>query len=180
MKQVLIHDIQPFVKEGAGISQWSLLTPSCVSSFHNAKERDKWHSRCRQKPIAFATYCMICRGIVQKPSPFSWVCDVYGSIRDMQILSRGRIFAQPPTPSRPPAAWLSSVPLSRIFCGKVFGQALSPIVSSKTDPSRRLDYTSDVCVDAYRTFSESRGDHFMHACLRRLNHYGNTIVSGAV
>ena len=82
-----IQCIHPFTKKRAGVANGSLFTPSCISSFHNAKERDEWHSRCSQKPIAFTTYCMICRGIVQKPSPFSWVCDVYGSIRGMQILS---------------------------------------------------------------------------------------------
>ena len=94
MKQALTHDIRPFAKEG-GVSQWFATHPFLRSSSHNAKERNKWHSRCRQQPIAFATYCMICRGLVQEPSPFSWVCDVYGSIWGMQILSLGRICPAP-------------------------------------------------------------------------------------
>ena len=44
----------------------------------------------------------------------------------MQIRSLGRIFAQRPTPLPADAAGLAWTPLSRIFCGKVFGQALSP------------------------------------------------------
>lgn len=87
-------------ERGCGASQWSLLTPSCVSSFHNAKERDNCHSRCRQKPIAFAMYCMICRGIVQKPSPFSWVCDVMGRFGACRYY-RSRFFPDPhPLPPR--------------------------------------------------------------------------------
>ena len=90
---------------------------------------------------------------------------------------RGSVFARTPPPSPPHAACLAVTPLLRFFVKSFLDKPSASIVRSKTVPSRRLDYTSDVCVDAYRTFSESRGDHFMHACLRRLNHYGNTIVS---
>lgn len=68
-------------------SQWRPNTRSRVIMFQNAKEPDERLSRCRHKPIAFATHCIICRGIVQKKSSFSWVCEVYGSIRGMQRLS---------------------------------------------------------------------------------------------
>ena len=73
-----------------------------------------------------SSICERCVSAGMKPSPFSWVCDVYGSIRGKQILSLGRIFTQRPTPSPADAAGLAYAQVSRIFCGKVFGQALCP------------------------------------------------------
>lgn len=101
------------------VSQLRYSPPSCVSSFHNAKERDKWHSRCRQKPIAFATYSMTCRGIVLESSLFSWDCDVYGSIRGMQILSL-QILPRPPPLTSAIGTRLASIPLSENFWRKIF------------------------------------------------------------
>ena len=76
-----------------------------------------------------------------------------------------RIFAQRPTRSPPNAAGLALIPLSRFFMKSFLDKPSAPNVSSKTGPLWSLAYTSDVCVDAYRTFSESRGDHVMHAAL---------------
>ena len=65
-------------------------------------------------------------GIEQKPSAFSLFCDVYGSIWSMQILSLGRIFAQPPRPSPADAAGVAYVPLSRFFVKSFLDKAFSP------------------------------------------------------
>ena len=65
-------------------------------------------------------------GIEQKPSAFSLFCDVYGSIRGMQILSLGRIFFQTTTPSPADSAGLAYVPLSRFFVKSFLDKPSAP------------------------------------------------------
>ena len=64
-----------------------------------------------------SSICERCVSAGMKPSPFSWVCDVYGSNRGMQILSLP-IFSRPPPLTAAMGTRLGSIPLSRIFGGK--------------------------------------------------------------